>query len=359
MTEQAFFVGMDLGTFKTSVVSSSGNRDVVYTAVGWAKDHVARAMLGREVVFGEDVFEQRLALDVVRPFLKGALKYSDQAEAGLSEDSVAKHTEAARLIVEHAVSLVRPPFGAPIYGVIGAPSRASIESKKLIMEAARSAFDCVAIVPEPFTVAYGVGRLKDTLVVDIGAGTIDICPMFGTYPREQDQLTIPLGGDAVDERFYELMRTTFPDADLSLNMAREIKEKHGFVHNVNEKALATLRVHGKPTQVDVTEPLKEACRMIVDPIIEGIRELVARFDPEFQQSLLKCVLLGGGGSQLNGLDHLIEEALEPYGGSNVRKVHDSVYAGACGALKLAMGMPEEYWAQIRESAPDRMAAMTA
>jgi len=359
MSEQAFFVGMDLGTFKTSVVSSSGGRDVVHTAVGRPKDHVARAMLGRDIVFGQDVFAHRLALDVVRPFLKGALKYSDQADSGLSDDSVAVHAEAARLIVEHAVSLMRPPSGVPIYGVIGAPSRASLESKNVIMEAASSAFDCVAIVPEPFTVAYGMSRLTDTLVVDIGAGTTDICPMFGTYPRDEDQLTISLGGDSIDEKFYELVRAAFPEADLSLNMAREIKEKHGFVHDVNEKAVVTLRVQGKPTQVDVTQPLQEACRTIVDPIIAGIRELVARFDPEFQQSLLKYVLLGGGGSQLNGLDHLIEEALIPYGGSNVRKVHDNVFAGACGALKLAMGMPVDYWNRMQESAPNRKGLLSA
>ena len=155
-----------------------------------------------------------------------------------------------------------------------------------------------------------------------------------------------------------MLRATFPEADLSLNMAREIKEKHGFVHDVNEKALATLRVQGRPTEVDVTEPLKEACRTIVDPIIDGIRELVARFDPEFQESLLRYVLLGGGGSQLNGLDHLIEDALQSYGGSNVRKVHDSVFAGACGALKLAVGMPADYWERMRGSDADRSAAMT-
>src|SRR5439155_25237215 len=85
------YVGMDLGTFKTSVASSSGYRDVLQTAVGWPKDHIARTMLGRDVVFGKDIVEHRLALDVVRPFEKGALKYVDAAAAGMTVKQTQKH----------------------------------------------------------------------------------------------------------------------------------------------------------------------------------------------------------------------------------------------------------------------------
>src|SRR5947209_8105557 len=126
MDAKAIFIGMDLGTYKTSVASSTGVRDVIPTAAGWPKDAVARTMLGRDVVFGKDLVEHRLALNVIRPFEKGALKYASADQAGVAANQVALHKQAARLIVEHAVSLTRPPKGVPIFGVIGAPSRATV-----------------------------------------------------------------------------------------------------------------------------------------------------------------------------------------------------------------------------------------
>ncbi len=345
MEKETVCVGMDLGTFKTSVASSTGARDVLPSAVGWPKDRVASAALGRDVVFGKDVIEQRMALDVVRPFEKGVLKYTAPG-AGVAPEQVERHRQAARLLVGQALALTRPPAGARVCGVIGAPARASVVSKQFILEAARGAFDAAMVVSEPFTIAYGMGRLTDTLVIDIGAGTTDLCPVWGTFPREEDQVTVPVGGDYIDEYFHDALRALHPEARMSRNMAREIKEKYGFVHEADDAAVVTLPVEGRPRPFDVTGPLREACRMIVPPLLAGLAELVARFDPEFQQRLLQNVVLGGGGSQLRGLDRVIEEALQEYGGGRVTRVGDAVYAGAAGALKLAMGMPADCWEEL-------------
>ena len=347
MDKKIFYVGMDLGTFKTSVASSTGLRDELLSAVGWPKDHFARTLLGRDVVFGKDLIEHRLALDVVRPFEKGVLKYNNIKECGVRPQDVKKHQEAARLLVDHAVALTRPPKGLPVYGVIGAPSRATIANKQVILEAAQGAFDAVMIVPEPFTIAYSMNRLSDTLVVDIGAGTIDLCPIYGSFPSEEEQVTIPVGGDFIDENFTERLRQTYPEAQFSRNMVREIKEKYGFVHDVNEKVVVSLPVNGKPTPFDVTAPLRDACRSIIEPIVKGLRELIGRFDPEFQHRMLQNIVLGGGGSQLRGLDRVIEGAMTAYGGAKVRRVGDAIFAGAVGALKLAMGMPADSWKRLQ------------
>lgn len=347
MTTKPQCVGIDFGTYKTSIVASNGNRDSIVTAVGIPKDHIARGMIGRDEVFGGEIDKVRTAIDIVRPFDCGALKYTDSSEAGLSTDEVNRRCKAAKSIMGEAVRRVELGAGSR-FAVIGAPSQASDEAKNVILKAAASHFDAVMIVAEPFCIAYGFGHLVGTLVVDIGAGTIDVCPMFGTYPKPDQQYSASVGGDAVDRELLSLIQQSHPEAQVTLNMARQFKEKYGTVSEEQERVKVTMPVGGIPTEFDITDILREACRVLVNPILEGVHQTVANADPEFQSELRANILLGGGGSQLRGLDRLLEAGVAKLGGGKVTRVKDCLFAGAAGALKLCMAMPVENWEHLRD-----------
>jgi rod shape-determining protein MreB len=170
--------------------------------------------------------------------------------------------------------------------------------------------------------------------------------MHGTIPSEEDQITLTTAGDYLDEVFHKLITQNHKDVQITINMAREIKERFSFVHDIQERAEVMLPVAGKPTKVDVTNELKIACQMVVPPMVDALRQLIATFDPEFQQRMMNNIILAGGGSQLRGLDRLVEEALREYGGGRVKRVNEPVFAGANGALKLATEMPKDFWAEL-------------
>jgi rod shape-determining protein MreB len=340
------YVGIDLGTSHTAISASNGTRSVFESVVGYPKDVVSKKLLKQDVLYGEDALKNRLALKMFRPLERGAIKYSDEA-AGANPDDIEGNLEAARALVKRAVELANPKPGEMIYGVVGCPAQASIRNKQTIIEIARSVLDSVVICSEPFSVAYGLDMLTDCLVIDIGAGTTDLCRMKGAMPDEDDQITLPIAGDMLDQELFKLFKERCPGASFTINMVKEIKEKHSFVTESAEPVIVTFPVKGRPQQFDVTAEIRKGLRTIIPPICEAVDKLVGSFDPEFQARLRGNVLLAGGGSQVYGLDKAIEEALEDFGGGKVTRVEEPVYAGANGALKIAYDMPVETWEQLR------------
>lgn len=330
------YLGIDLGSSRTSITSSTGVRETVWSYVGYPQDHVARKKLGgREVVYGKEAVDNRMAVNLIRPLAYGSFKMKGEE----SEDI----KRAVKDLLEYAIGLAKVPAGSTIYAVIGAPAEASVDGKAAILEAAASCTDSVIVCSEPFAVAYGLDFLDDTLVIDIGAGTVDLCRVHGTMPKPEDQRTHEVGGDAIDEKLAELIKAKFPKAQFSINMVREFKERHACVSKNMDQARVTMPVAGKPQEFDITEQVHEACYTLIPPTVSALQDLIATYDPEFQEKMRGHILLGGGGSQIVGLGRAIEEALTEYGGGNVTTVEEPQYAGSNGALKIALDMPEEYW----------------
>ena len=328
----ALYIGIDLGTSRTSVSASNGARHSALSCVGYCRDVVSEKRLGRRVLVGNKALQNRLALEIVRPLKKGVI-----------DESEPRALPAVRELLRHVIGLCKPRHKQSICGVIGAPARASLESQQVILQAVEPLLESVMVVSEPFAVAYGLNVLSEALIIDIGAGTIDLCRMHGTLPEESDQITLMTGGNAVDERLEQEILKRYPKVQLTRNMVRKLKEKFGFVSDPHQKCEATLTEMGRPKRVDITDPLRTACQSILPDIVEAISQLIATFDPEFQAQLRRSVILAGGGSRLGGLALLLERELKAFGGGNVVAVEEPLYAGSNGGLKLAMEMPARYW----------------
>ena len=341
-TENALLLGIDLGTSRSSIVSMRGERKTVDSYVGWPKDAVSFKHLKKEVIYGREALDNRLALNLYRPLEHGVIKGS--GEKNVADEK--KNLEAAKLLLRHLVNSIEPGRDEKLYGVIGVPSRATLKNKQAIIEVAKEVLDSVMIVSEPFSVAYGLGRMSDVLCVDIGAGTTDLCRMHGTIPTDEDEISYTIAGDAIDQKLFELIQKRYPQAQVTQNMCKQIKEQYGFVSEANDKVEVLLPVNGKPTPHNLTNEIREACMILVPPILEGIQKLVSTFNPEFQERLRHNIVLSGGGGQMDGLNKRVEDGMASIGGGHVTVVEEPLYAGANGALQLALDMPSEYWQQL-------------
>jgi rod shape-determining protein MreB len=339
-------LGIDLGTSRSSIVSMNGSRRTIDSYVGWPMDAVSRKLFKSEVVFGRTALDNRLALDLHRPLERGVIKGTN-GQTGRSGQNNGRELEAAALLLKHLVKQVNPARDEVLYGVVGVPTQATVKNKRAIIDCARDVLDGVMVVSEPFAVAYGLGRISDVLVIDIGAGTTDLCRMHGTIPADDDQMGLEIAGDAIDQKLHDLIMAKYPEAQLTVNMCKEMKEQYGFVRDARDKIEVPIPVDGKPVMHDVTKQMNQACSIIIEPILEGIHRLVASFNPEFQERLRHNIILSGGGGMLDGLILKLEEGLLSLGGGRVTHVDEPLYAGASGALRLATDMPGEFWEQLR------------
>jgi rod shape-determining protein MreB len=226
------------------------------------------------------------------------------------------------------------------------PAASLRTNKQYLRNAMKGIVDSLLIVSEPFAVAYGLDALLHTMIIDIGAGTTDFCVMKGRYPTEEDQRTLTVAGDSIDTQLLKLMEERFPQANITIFMVREWKEKYSFVGEPKEKCIVTAPVKGVPTELDITAEMKTACEVLLAPIVETMLDLLARVEPEFQERVRTNIILSGGGGLIRGLAPALENALKAVGGGKVRFMDDPVFIGSDGGLALATDAPEGDWEKL-------------
>src|ERR671913_459247 len=67
-------VGIDLGTSRSSISASNGERHVIDSYVGWPLDMVARKLIQKPILVGREALDSRSMLDLRRPMERGLIK---------------------------------------------------------------------------------------------------------------------------------------------------------------------------------------------------------------------------------------------------------------------------------------------
>ncbi len=95
--DDVLYVGIDLGTSRSSISASNDKKEWIESFVGWPRDFIAMQVVGKPVLFGAEALQNRLSLDLCRPL-----------EHGVIREGIDKNEEAVKEIIRHLVELAGP-----------------------------------------------------------------------------------------------------------------------------------------------------------------------------------------------------------------------------------------------------------
>ena len=290
-------IGIDLGTAMV-VVYIKGQGIVLQepSVVAVNKDtgeilavgEEARRMIGRTPGY----------IQPIRPLSQGVISDYDMTEKML------------KYFIHKAIGkrLIKPRIA------ICVPSGVTEVERKAVEDATKQAgARKVVIIEEPIAAAIGagiqIGKARGSMVVDIGGGTTDIA-------------VISLGGIVVNSSL-KVAGNDFDDA-----IIRYMRKKHNLL--IGERTAEAIKIQigtasekTTPEEMDVrgrnlitglpknillrSDEVLEALRESVGNIVEAIHSVLEKTPPELAADIAdRGIVMTGGGSQLKGLDKLIQ-----------------------------------------------------
>lgn len=342
--------GFDFGTNKSCILAgSAGHSDitvskVVPTVVGYVKDGIVDGIVAgnRSILFGDDALQNALHVRLIAPM----------------EHGVVVNHDAARDFLKQIRSLADPSGNAEIRAVIGVPANATEPSREDMRRCAFGIFDRILLIPEPFLAALGyrddsrlgqphyIDPVVNSLFIDIGGGTSDLCLVQGYFPGPDDQISIPFAGDAIDHLLQEDLNRIYPNNGLSHLKVRELKENHGYVGPSRKPLDVKVIIGGKAHTLELGDVLARAGNALIDKIYPALTALIQRASSDSVVTLLQNIIITGGGSQIKGIDTLLQRKLVDDGFEAPRvRVAGQDYKRyvALGALKAARAARENQW----------------
>jgi len=350
VASKTMLVGFDLGTNKSCILAGpAGTSDitlskVIPSVVGYVKEGIVDGIIAgnASILFGEDALSNMLHVDLIAPIAEGVIA----------------HPAAARDFFQRVRSLIDPSGLAEIRTVVGIPANAGEKAREDIRLCALGIFDRLLLVPEPFLSALGfrddarvgqpgyVDPVTNSLFIDIGGGTSDLCRVQGYFPTREDQICIPFAGDAIDEILHNELNRLYPNNGLSRHKVRELKEANAYVGPVRKPIDVRVIIGGKAHMLELGEALGRAANTLIDKIYPSLTALISRASSDSVVTLLQNIIVTGGGSQIKGIDTVLQKRLTD-DGFEAPKVklagQDYKRYVAIGALKAARAARENQW----------------
>ncbi|HTT58083.1 MAG TPA: rod shape-determining protein [Opitutaceae bacterium] len=346
-------VGFDLGTNKSCVLAGpAGGTEIsvskiVPSVVGYVKDGIVDGIIAgnASILFGEEAQKNFLHVTLVAPLARGVIA----------------HPDAARDFFRHVRGLVDPGGNAAIRAVVGVPANADEEARVDIRSCATGVFERLLLIPEPFLAALGyrddarlsqpnyVDPVTNSLFIDIGGGTSDLCLIQGYFPAREDQISVPFAGDAIDQHIHAEIDRLYPNNGLSGTTIRDIKEAHSYVGPIRKPTDVKVIIGGKAHTLELGEVIGRACNELIEKIYPPLTELIGRASSDSVVQLLQNLIITGGGSQVRGIDTVLQKRLEEDGfeAPKVRLAgQDYKRYVAIGALKAARAARENQWQYV-------------
>lgn len=248
-------------------------------------------------------------------------------------------TEMIRSVIKHAV--VKPRM------IVCVPSSITeVEERAVIQAANEAGARRVYLIEEPLAAALGaqldISAPEGRMVVDIGGGTTDIGVL--SMNGVANSASVKVAGIAFDEAIVKYIRKNY-GLLIGSNTAEDIKISIGCVWQRPEALSMAVKGRDLKTGLareivigsdEVMEALKRPVRQICDKVLDVLEETT----PELVADISKNgIVLTGGGSQIYGMDKLLQERTEIQ--CMVADDADSCVAYGCGKSLAWMNHMQE------------------
>jgi actin-like ATPase involved in cell morphogenesis len=124
-----------------------------------------------------------------------------------------------------------------------------------------------------------------------------------------------------------------------------LKERFSFVGDPPEPCVVEVLLGGKRVVLDITEQIKESCESLLVDLLNNITNLIETCDADAVRTVMKNIILTGGGSQIRNLAAYLESALNRMGyeDAKVTCAKEPKRIVAAGALKIARVAQDSLW----------------